>query len=1046
MARPKDRRTIASHLPVQAGTAEAAPALTSRLVRTLAGHTDAVGRMAWSPDGRLLASPSKDGTVRVWAGASGVHLYAVSGHPGGSRAAAFDRTGQILATASDRSTVAMWDVGTGRLRARAQMPSCNALAFSPTADILAAGGEGDAATFDARTGRLRHNLVGHENFVTAVAFDPTGSTLATAAYDSTVRLWNVEDGRPMGTLRAHTDIVLTAAFSPDGRLLVAGGLDTTLRVWDLASGRLIGTVEGHTDQVRSISFSADGRLLASKANDGLLRLWDCVTWTPVEAIALPGRSQWSPGVAFHPSLPLLAAAGSGEDREDDAQVQIWEVDPDRLLHRLRPASVTYTSAKIVLVGDSGVGKTGLGHRLATGEFTDHPSTHGQQFWLLDELGSTRADGTECEAILWDLAGQPDYRLIHALFLDDADLALVLFDPTRDEDPLHGVEYWLGQLDADGGQTGPGREVILVAARVDRGSPRLSAAELAAFCAERGIRHYQATSALAGDGLPELLDLMRATVRWDARPTTVTTATFKWIKDIVLGLKEEKRREGVILSPAELREQLDGDDPGRRFTDAEMLAAVGHLVNHGYVASLRTSGGELRILLAPELLNNVAASIVLSARQNPKGLGSLEEQRVLAGDFEFPELAALSEAERHVLLDSAVAMFLKHNVCFRETDPLNSRGYLVFPELINLKRPAVKDAGPVEEGVAYTVSGAVGNVYASLVVLLGYTDLFTRVNQWRDQAQYVVGDGLTCGFHLEAEREGELDFVLSFGTTVGAPIRMLFQGLFESFLARRDLTVRRFEPVVCDKGHQLNRAVVREQLAEGNNEVFCTRCGQRLTLPRADEPIQLTQALTADVDIQRRVAGQRSRLEQVMFRLKAYVTQGDATQPTCFVSYAWGNPAHERWVERELATDLAKAGITVILDRWDNARIGTSVPRFVERVALADRVVVVGTPLYRTKYDNEEPMGGFVVAAEGDLIGKRMIGAESRKRTVLPVILEGTEETALPPLLHGRVFGSFHSAEQYCRTAFNLIMSVHGIPATDPVAVELLDLFEGPAGR
>jgi GTPase SAR1 family protein len=92
-------------------------------------------------------------------------------------------------------------------------------------------------------------------------------------------------------------------------------------------------------------------------------------------------------------------------------------------------SVLYTTAKVVLVGDSGVGKTGLGWRLAHGEFKELASTHGQQFWMLDSLGTTRADGTESEAVLWDLAGQPDYRLLHALFLDDAELALVLFDPT-----------------------------------------------------------------------------------------------------------------------------------------------------------------------------------------------------------------------------------------------------------------------------------------------------------------------------------------------------------------------------------------------------------------------------------------------------------------------------------------------------------------------------------------------------------------------------------------------------------------------------------------
>jgi hypothetical protein len=275
--------------------------------------------------------------------------------------------------------------------------------------------------------------------------------------------------------------------------------------------------------------------------------------------------------------------------------------------------------------------------------------------------------------------------------------------------------------------------------------------------------------------------------------------------------------------------------------------------------------------------------------------------------------------------------------------------------------------------------------------------------------------------------------------------MLFQGLFESFLARRDLTVRRFEPVTCGKGHQLNRAVVREQLAENLDEVFCTRCGERLPLPRADDPIQLSRMQSADLNAQRRTADQRSRFEQALFRLKTYVAQNSVTQPTCFVSYAWGDPAQERWVERELANDLAKAGITVILDRWENNRIGASVPRFVDRIERADRVVVVGTPRYRTKYENDQPMGGFVVAAEGDLVGKRMLGNEARKQTVLPVLLEGTEETALPPLLQGRVYGDFRRPERYFVTAFDLILSVHGVQPRDPVGAKLRELIEDEPG-
>ena len=135
-----------------------------------------------------------------------------------------------------------------------------------------------------------------------------------------------------------------------------------------------------------------------------------------------------------------------------------------------------------------------------------------------------------------------------------------------------------------------------------------------------------------------------------------------------------------------------------------------------------------LLVAPDLLNNLAASFLLEARRNPKGLGALDEGRLLKGEYPFRELNGLGERDRQTLLDAATTLFLEHHLCFRETH--GSETLLIFPELINLKMPRIDEPFELEDDVSYTVSGDVENAYAALVVLLGYTNLFTRTNQWR----------------------------------------------------------------------------------------------------------------------------------------------------------------------------------------------------------------------------------------------------------------------------------------------------------------------------
>ncbi|HYO55442.1 hypothetical protein, partial [Archangium sp.] len=142
------------------------------------------------------------------------------------------------------------------------------------------------------------------------------------------------------------------------------------------------------------------------------------------------------------------------------------------------------------------------------------------------------------------------------------------------------------------------------------------------------------------------------------------------------------------------------------------------------------------------------------------------------------------------------------------------------------------------------------------------------------------------------------------------------------------------------------------------------------------------------------------------------------------------------------------GIQVVLDRWHNASISSDIARFVSTLNESDFIAVVGTRLYRQKYENKLPSTGTIVAAEMDLIHQRLTGTESAKRSVLPLLLDGEKETSLPPLMCGRVHGDFRRESSYFEKLLDLILilTLYGIPFEEPAVIDLRDSLRPSAGE
>ncbi|HEV3455565.1 MAG TPA: TIR domain-containing protein [Thermoanaerobaculia bacterium] len=986
--------------------------------------------LAWSQDGNSLAAGFEKGCVLIWDIRNNARPRRLDAKPGEwTMSLAWSPDGGALAAASFSGELYLFETATwkrtsssplgGRVTRVAWKPGC-------VDELAVSGAENAIVLLDGQHRILRSWETGLR-WQRGLAWSRDGRSLAVGGESGepgtgVLSIYHLDSEERLD-LSGHKRKILTLASLPSADWLASGSEDDSIRVWSAADGRLLSILEGHTGTVHALSFSADGKILASKSTDNTVRLWRTDSWDTVAVVHSTSTSYWPPPVAFHPKLLRLALA-----TKRNREVHVVDIDPGLALALAAVPAVHYVTAKLALVGDHAAGKTCLGWRLRTGEFKVWPSTHGHQFWLLTELASRRADGTECEVVLWDLAGQPDYRLIHALFLDDADVVLLVFDSSNRVEPLKGVQYWLKMLERTGRH--PCRK-LLVAAQIDRGVPALSAEEIEAFCRQHGIARYVATSAERGDGIADLIAELAQGIPWDDMPATVTTATFRRIKEYVLALKESKGPGHILISLAEFRARLHALEPSWSFDDAEMATAIGHLAKHGFVSILRRSSGQRSVLLTPELLNNLAASLILEARANPKGLGALDEERARRGDYPFAELAGLAADEQETLLDSAMVLFLDHNLCFRES--VSEGTLLVFPALINLKKP-ILDQTPTAEDMSYKVTGAVENVYAALVVLLGYTNTFTRTNQWQNEARYEVDTGEVCGFRLAAEREGEIDLVLYYGAGVPEHTRLLFQGLFERILARQQVAATRFAPVVCPRcGYRPAREEAVRQIQSGKPSAFCGGCGKKITLPVATEAVVLSRPVERRLDDEQQRARQQTAFEKAITWLKRQVGE---QAPTCFISYAWGVKEHERWVERSLATDLKKSGIEVILDRWHNVEISANVGRFVSRIAESRFILTVGSPDYTKKYKNQVAPEGSVLAAEVDQIYVRMTGTEEQKRTVLPLLLAGSPAEALPPLLRGRVYADFRRSEAYFPALFDVILTMQGIPFESEAVIDL----------
>ncbi|KAI8984808.1 WD40 repeat-like protein [Trametes punicea] len=318
----------------------------------LQDHTSGVSCVAWSPDGRYIASGSEDTTIVLRDGTTGEFLHRLTDHSDAVWSLAFSPDGQRLVSGAGDGFALIWDVAKHTVVAvlGGLQNVVQSVEYSPDGKrIVTSSVDSSVRIWDAYTGALLHTMEDHRALIMAAIFSPNGRWVASCSADYTAKIWDAETGALHRTLEGHDGIVWQIAFDPEGRRVVTGSDDASSRVWSAETGEVLVILYEHPSPVWGVAFSPDGKRVLSVSNDMTIKLCDSYTGKLIHTF---NRDDVLASVAvFSPDGEYVASSGC------DNQVLLWDTRTGKQLppmdgHSDRITALQFSPDGIRLVSGS----------------------------------------------------------------------------------------------------------------------------------------------------------------------------------------------------------------------------------------------------------------------------------------------------------------------------------------------------------------------------------------------------------------------------------------------------------------------------------------------------------------------------------------------------------------------------------------------------------------------------------------------------------------------------------------------------------------------